>query len=83
MDDQRTDRASGGSVNREKETRQMQAILMTLIGGFFGAAGMLGLFRGALTFGNFYMLIVGCSFIVTGIVKYRRILEEENNFPTT
>jgi len=70
-------------VSRENQARRMQAIGITLLGGFFGGDGVVGLLRDGLTLSSTFMLAFGCWSIIYGIVKYRRVADEENNFPTT
>ena len=61
----------------------MKATVISIIGGFFCACGVLGHCRGNFSFGTFYMLLFDCVSIVRDIHKYRLILDEENTFSTS
>jgi hypothetical protein len=82
MDDQGTNREGGRDVSRATEHSRMQAICGTLLGGFFGAFGLLEMYRWGFSLGSLYLLVGGCYLIVYSILRYRRTLEPSSwNLP--
>lgn len=72
MDDQRTDRESGGGVNGDLETRRVQAVLMAFVGCFAILTGVLSLLNGPVAFGAVHTVYFGVTAIALGIYRYPR-----------